>query len=42
MFDKNQKSFVKPIHLVTDDNLNDQKTFHKINFCFSYLFFQSF
>ena len=30
MFDKKQKSFIKCIHLVTDDGLYDQKAFEKV------------
>ena len=30
MFDKKQKSFVKCIHLVTDDGLYDQKVFYTV------------
>ena len=30
MFDKKQKSFIKRIHLVTDDGLYDQKAFEKV------------
>ena len=29
-FDKRQKSFIKRIHLVTDDGLYDQKAFEKV------------
>ena len=29
MFDKKQKSCVKPIHLVTDDGLYDRKAFYE-------------
>ena len=28
MFDKKQKGCVKPIHLVTDDSLDDRKAFY--------------
>ena len=37
VYDKKQKSYVKRIHLVTDDGLYDQKAFYsvKIVFCSS-------
>ena len=34
MFDKKQKSYVKRIHLVTDDVLYDQKAFYKVKIVF--------
>ena len=34
MFDKNQKSCVKRIHLVTDDGLYDQKAFYTAKIVF--------
>ena len=34
MFDKNQKSCVKSIHLVTDDGLYDQKAFYTAKIVF--------
>ena len=34
MFDKKQKSYVKRIHLVTDDGLYDQKAFYIVKIVF--------
>ena len=34
MFDKKQKGCVKPIHLVTDDGLNDRKAFYTVKIVF--------
>ena len=34
MFDKKQKSFVKRIHLATDDGLYDRKAFYTLKIVF--------
>ena len=34
MFDKKQKSCVKPIHLATDDSLYDRKAFYTVKIVF--------
>ena len=34
MFDKKQKSWIKRIHLVTDDGLDDRKAFYKVEIVF--------
>ena len=34
MFDKKQKSCVKPIHLVTDDALYDRNAFYEVKIVF--------
>ena len=34
MFDKKQKSYIKRIHLVTDDGLYDLKGFYKVEIVF--------
>ena len=34
MFDKNQKSCIKPFHLVTDDGLYNRKAFYKVQIVF--------
>ena len=37
MFDKKQKSYIKCIHLVTDDGLYNQKAIHKVEIVFIHL-----
>ena len=34
MFDKKQKSYIKRIHLATDDDLYDRKAFYKVEIVF--------
>ena len=36
MFNKKQKTYVKRIHLVTDDDIFDQKAFYRVKMVFNH------